>query len=95
MGTLGALHQGVGLWKWCFWAMAILGGIGLQLGTGYLVAFCVYQFGTLVTTGALGTAFVPGLVIVAAFVGVLAYLIMKATKDVAAEYALKSKPAQV
>lgn len=29
LGTLGALHQGVGLWKWCFWAMAILGGIGL------------------------------------------------------------------
>ena len=62
---------------------------------GYLVAFCVYQFGTLLTAGTLGTAFVPGLVIVAAFVGVLAYLIMKANKDVAAEYALKSKPAQV
>ena len=29
LGVLGAAHQGVGMWKWCFWAMAILGGLGL------------------------------------------------------------------
>ena len=29
LGTLGAAHQGVGMWKWCFWTMAILGAAGL------------------------------------------------------------------
>ena len=29
LGVLGAANQGVGMWKWCFWTMAILGGLGL------------------------------------------------------------------
>ena len=29
LGALGAANQGVGMWKWCFWAMAILGAAGL------------------------------------------------------------------
>ena len=29
LGVLGAANQGVGMWKWCFWAMAILGALGL------------------------------------------------------------------
>jgi len=29
LGTLGAANQGVGMWRWCFWAMAALGGLGL------------------------------------------------------------------
>ena len=29
LGALGAANQGVGMWKWCFWTMAILGGLGL------------------------------------------------------------------
>ena len=36
--------------------------IGLQLCTGYTVAFLVYQIGTLITEGHLGTAFLPGLI---------------------------------
>ena len=40
------------------------GAIGLQLGTGYTVAFLVYQFGTLITEGHFGQAFVPGLIAV-------------------------------
>ena len=28
-GTLGGMGQGVGMWRWCFWTMAILGAIGL------------------------------------------------------------------
>ena len=40
------------------------GAIGLQLGTGYTVAFLIYQFGTLFTEGHLGTGFVPGLIAV-------------------------------
>ena len=31
LGALGAANQGVGMWKWCFWTMAILGGLGLLL----------------------------------------------------------------
>ena len=71
-------------------ALTVAGGIALQFATGFTVAFFVYQIGTLITTGALGTAFVPGLIVVAAIAGVIAYLIQKANKDIAAEYALKS-----
>ena len=29
LGVLGAANQGVGMWKWCFWTMAIMGFLGL------------------------------------------------------------------
>ena len=29
LGVLGSANQGVGMWKWCFWSMAILGALGL------------------------------------------------------------------
>ncbi len=44
------------------------GAIGLQLGTGYTVAFLIYQFGTLFTEGHFGTGFIPGLIAVALMV---------------------------
>ena len=31
LGAIGAANQGVGMWKWCFWSMAILGFLGLVL----------------------------------------------------------------
>ena len=31
LGVIGSANQGVGMWRWCFWAMAILGGLGLLL----------------------------------------------------------------
>ena len=31
LGVLGAANQGVGMWKWCFWSMAVLGFLGLLL----------------------------------------------------------------
>ena len=31
LGVLGAANQGVGMWRWCFWSMAILGFLGLVL----------------------------------------------------------------
>ena len=31
LGAIGAANQGVGMWRWCFWAMAILGFLGLVL----------------------------------------------------------------
>ena len=50
-------------WLWC--------AIGLQLCTGYVVAFLVYQFGTLFTEGHLGNAFLPGLIAIAVMVAVV------------------------
>ncbi len=29
IGVVGSANQGVGMWKWCFWTMAILGLLGL------------------------------------------------------------------
>lgn len=80
--AIGAMNSEIKDKTWLF------GGIGLQLGTGYTVAFLVYQIGTLVTTGSVGTGFIPGLVVVAAIVGFVAYLIWKANRDIAREYAL-------
>ena len=31
LGVIGSANQGVGMWKWCFWAMAVLGALGLLL----------------------------------------------------------------
>ena len=69
--ALGAMNAEMQDKKW-FW-----GGIALQLGTGYTVAFWVFQIGTLITTGSVGAGFVPGLMAVAAMVGVVVYLIQK------------------
>lgn len=80
--AIGAMNSEIKDKKW------LLGGVALQLATGYVVAFVVYQVGTLVTTGTLGTGFVPGLIVVAAIVAIIAYLIQKANKDITKEYAL-------
>ena len=60
----------------------------MQLGTGYTVAFLVYQIGTLATTGAFGTGFVPGLLAVAVLAVILAVLIQRKEKAFGAEYSL-------
>ena len=36
LGVVGAAGQGVGMWRWCFWAMAILGFLGLVLMLAWL-----------------------------------------------------------
>ena len=80
--ALGAMNSEIGDAKW-FW-----GGVGLQFATGYTVAFFVYQIGTLITTGALGVGFVPGLIAVLAIVAVIFGLIKKTEVKFAAEYKL-------
>ena len=67
----------------------MLGGISLQLFTGYTVAFLVYQAGTLISSGTLGVAFIPGIIGVAVMVGIITTLIIKADKKVAEEKAAK------
>lgn len=65
IGAMGAEMENK---KW-LWA-----SIGFQFGMGYTVAYLVYQLGTLITTGSFGTGVIPGLIIVAVYVGVLGYL---------------------
>ena len=80
--ALGAMNSEMQNKKWLW------GGIALQLCTGYTVAFFIYQIGSLITTGAVGAGFVPGLAAVAAFTAGLAVLIRKKEKAFGAEYRL-------
>lgn len=83
--ALGAMNSEMQSKKWLW------GGIALQLGTGYTIAFLVYQIGTLITTGKLGNGFVPGLIAVLAMVAVVVGLIYRTNKQFASEYELKKK----
>ncbi len=83
--ALGAMNSEMKSGKW------LLGGICLQLATGYTVAFLVYQVGTLITTGSLGTAFVPGLIAVLVFAAIIVWRIRKSDKEFAAEYSLHAQ----
>jgi ferrous iron transport protein B len=67
--ALGAMNSEMKDRKW-FWA-----GVGLQFATGYVVAFLVYQIGTLLTEGTVGTGVIQGLIIVAAITAVVVYII--------------------
>ena len=72
--ALGAMNSEMGDKKW-FW-----GGVALQFATGYVISFVVYQVGTLITTGAVGAGFVPGLIaviaIAAAILGLIKLIMM-------------------
>ena len=81
--ALGAMNSEMQSKKWLW------GGIALQLGTGFTVAFFVYQIGTLVTTGSLGNGFVPGLVAVLVMAGIVAALIHKTNTEFSVNYKLK------
>ena len=83
--ALGAMNSEMKSGKWLF------GGICLQLATGYTVAFLVYQIGTLVTTGALGTAFVPGMIAILVFAAIIIWRIHKSDKEFTAEYSLHAR----
>ncbi len=85
--ALGAMNSEMQDKKW-FW-----GGVALQLCTGYTIGFLVFQIGTLITTGAFGAGFIPGLIAVLAMIAVLVYLIQNTNKKMAAEYELKKKEA--
>lgn len=80
--ALGAMNSEMQDKKWLW------GGIALQLSTGYTVAFFVYQIGTLVITGTVGSGFIPGLLVVAVFAMILTVLIRKKEKQFSREYGL-------
>ena len=80
--AIGAMNAEMKSAKWLW------GGIALQLGVGFTVGYLVYQIGTLITAGTFGAGFIPGLVAVAVFVAIIAYLINKANRSIKAEYSL-------
>ncbi len=81
--AIGAMNSEIKSKKW------LAAGIGMQFATGYVVAFFVYQIGTLVTTGAFGTAFVPGLIAVAAIIAAVVAIVVGSRKKMNKEYELK------
>jgi len=83
--ALGAMNSEMKSQKWLW------GGIALQMATGYTIGFLVYQIGTFITEGTLGAGFLPGLIAVLVFIGVIAYLIRSADKKLQKEYALSGK----
>ncbi|AHC14012.1 ferrous iron transporter B [Salinispira pacifica] len=60
----------------------VWGAIGFQLGMGYVLAFLVYQIGTLITAGTFGTGFLPGLIAVVAMVGFVGFLMHRGSRSV-------------
>jgi len=56
-------------WLWC--------AIGLQLSTGYTVAFLVNQVGTLITEGHLAEGFVPGLIAILVIAAIIVLISKK------------------
>ena len=79
--AIGAMNSEIKDKKWLF------GGVALQFAVGYTLAFIVYQFGTLITTGSLGDGFIAGAIIVSAIVIIIAYLINKKSRDTALKLA--------
>lgn len=74
--AIGAMNAEMKSKKW------LLSGIGLQFAVGYTVGYLVYQIGTIITTGALGAGFLPGLVAVAAMVAIIVVLCIRGERKV-------------
>ena len=85
--ALGAMNAEIKSRKW-FW-----GGIGLQLATGYSVAYLVYTIGTLITAPESLSipAAIGGGAFVLLFAAVLIVLCKKSDKQLSASYALGGK----
>lgn len=82
--AIGAMNSEMKSAKWLW------GGIGLQLCTGYTVAYLVYTLGTLFTSPSslnVGAA-VAGLVAILVMVAVIVVLVNRSNKNIKAEYAL-------
>ena len=81
--AIGAMNAEMKSRKW------VLAGIGLQLGTGYTLAYLVYTAGTLITAPeTLNTAAaLGGLAAVLVFAGILTYLTVNSKNKIRKEYA--------
>jgi ferrous iron transport protein B len=68
--AMGAIKREMNNTKW-FWT-----AIGYQCGFAYVVSLCVYQIGTLVTTGAFGFGTIAAFLLVLGFI----YLLIRPVK---------------
>ena len=69
--AMGAIKREMNNVKWFWFA------IGYQCGLAYVVALCIYQIGTLITTGAFGL----GTVVAFVFVAAILYLLFRPYKE--------------
>ncbi len=83
--AIGAMNAEMKSGKWLW------GGIGLQFSVGYTVAFFIYQIGTLIVTGRLGTAFMSGFIAVFCMAAIIVALIMRTENQLNAEREQKAK----
>ncbi len=82
--AIGAMNAEMKSAKWLW------GGIGLQLGVGYTVAYLVYTVGTLIAGSMLNVAAaIGGLIAIIAMIAVVIGLIRNTNDRMKAEYALK------
>ena len=84
--AIGAMNAEIKSKKW-LWA-----GIGLQFSVGYTVGFLVFFFGTLLTGGSFGAAWMPivGWAIVLGIAAIFTAMIVKTNRKQKAEYALSA-----
>lgn len=68
--AMGAIRREMNNAKWFWFA------VGYQTGLAYIVALCIYQIGTLVTTGAFGIGTIVAFIAIIAFI----YLLMRPYK---------------
>ena len=83
--AIGAMNSEMKSAKW-LWA-----AIGLQLGTGYTVAFLVYHIGSVITGAGIGNGFVPGLIAILCMVAIVIFIAKRSRKEFDEEYELHSK----
>ncbi len=69
--AIGAMRAELESSKWLW------GAIGFQIGMGYVLSFFVYQIGTLITTGTLGSGFIGGLIAVAVIISIVVFMMIK------------------
>ena len=69
--AMGAIKREMNNPKWFWFA------IGYQCGLAYIVSLCIYQIGTLISTGAFGIGTVVAFLLVAAFI----YLLFRPYKE--------------
>ncbi len=83
--AIGAMNAEMESKKWLW------GALGYQMGTGYVLAYLVYQIGTLITTGSVGSGFVGGGIAVIAIIAFVIHLIKKPKAHILAKtYAKKA-----
>lgn len=73
--AIGAMNAEMESRRW------VIGAVSFQLAMGYVVAFIIYQGGTLIESGSVGSGFLPGLIGVGGIVSYIAYLMKKGSQD--------------